>query len=95
MQDLQSCEVADLHPAALAIGQDDLRAHAVDRLGEIPPDLLGNVVFLLLETEHPAQAAAVGFDIFDGEAGNEPQDLKGRKADAKRPEMAGGKIGSL
>ena len=95
MQHLQPCQVADLHPAALAIGQNNLRAHAVDRLSEIPPDLLGNVVFLLLETEHPTQAATVGFDILNGEAGNEPQDLKGWKSDAKRPEMAGRKIGGF
>ena len=95
VQHLQAGQVADLHPAAFAVGKNDLGFHTVDRLCEIFPNLLGNVVFLFLETEHPTQAATVRFDILNGEAGNELEDFKGRKTDAKGLEMAGSKIGSL
>ena len=83
--------MADLHPAALAIGKDDLRFDSVDRFCQVLPDFLGDVVFLLLETEHPAQTATVGFDILNRQAWNEPEDLKGGKPDSKGLEMAGAK----
>ena len=71
MKNPEAGQVADLHPAPLAIGQDDLRAHAVDRLSEIPSNLLGNVVLLFFKAEHSAQTATIGLDVFNRQAWNE------------------------
>ena len=45
------------------------------------PISLGDVIFLLFETERPAHPTAIGLDVLNGQAGNEPEDLKGRKPD--------------
>ena len=93
MEHLQAREVADLHPAALAVGEDDLGFHPGDGLCQILTDLLRDVIFFLFESERPAHAAAIGLDVLNGQAGDEPEDLKGGKPDFKGAEMAGGKIG--
>ncbi len=93
MEHLQPREMADLHPAALAIGQDDLGFDPLDGFCQVFTDFLGDIVFLLLKAEHSAQTATMGLDVFNRQAWNEPEDIKGGETNSKGLEMAGSKIG--
>lgn len=80
MEDLEACEVANLHPAAFAVREDDLGLHLNDLLRQVLPDLFGNGVLLLLETVKTAQTAALRFDHADVESRDETEKFEGREA---------------
>lgn len=77
MEDLQARQVANLHPAALAVRQDDIGLHPGDLLCQVLPYLFGNGVLLLLESVKTAQTAALRFDRADVDARDQAEKLEG------------------
>ena len=95
VEDPEAGQVADLHPAALAVREDDIGLHPVDRLRQILSDLLGNRELLLLEAVESSQAAAVRLEQAYVQPRDEAQQLQGGETDVEGSEVAGGEIGCL
>ena len=95
MEDLALRQLADLHAATFAVGEDDLGIDQENLLRQVLPDILGDLVLLLLEAVEPPQAAALRFDHTDIESRDAAEQLQGGKADVQRLHVAGGEIGGL
>ena len=65
MQNFQAGQMADLHTAAFAVGQDNLRFQTINGLCQILSDLLRDLIFLFFETKSSTQATTVRFDIIN------------------------------
>jgi len=91
VEDPEAGHVADLHPAALAVREDDIGLHPVDRLRQILSDLLGDRELLLLEAVESSQAAAVRLEQADVQPRDEAQQLQGGEAYVEGSEVAGAK----
>jgi hypothetical protein len=80
VEDLEPCKVANLHPAAFTVREDDIGLHLNDLLRQVLPDLFSNGVLLLLETVKTAQTAALRFDQADVESRDETEKFEGGEA---------------
>lgn len=80
MEDLEACKMANLHPAAFAVRQDDIGLYPSDLLCQVLPDLFGNDVLLFLEAVKTAQTAAFRLDHADVESRYEAEKFEGGEA---------------
>src|SRR4030042_6795226 len=87
--------MSNLHPASLAVGEDDLGCQAGDSFCQILTNLLRDIILLFLESEHPAKATAVRVNEVNLKPWDEPKNLESRESNSERPKMAGSKVGEL
>ncbi len=91
MEDFQSSEVTDLQATAFAVGQDNFGFETVDRLLQIPSDLLRDLIFFFLKSIGTAQPAAIRFDVVQLKARDRAEDFNGREANSQGSQMTWGK----
>ena len=85
--------VLDLHLAAATLGHRKFWFIALYAAEEIAADIHRDLVFLILEAVGACHAAAVGFDLFDLDAGHCAQQLQPWSADTLRLHVAWCMIG--
>ena len=85
--------MANLHPATLAVRQNDVRFHPGSRLRKVFPDFLGDRELLFLESIQSAQTATVRLQHADIQPGDHAKQLQRGKADVQRPQVTGGEVG--